>query len=102
MRNENTNEFVFTNNYRLPRKTTMERLEMYMGSGYGAIIKYGDKVIVTDVSYRGAFIAAIYKFDRKAESTGSSYIENGITFLKASEKTFEDGGHAVEWALKNL
>ena len=101
MRNENTAEFVFTNYFRLPRKTTMENLDGYVGSGYGAIVKYGDKVIVTDVSYRGEFIAAIYKFDRKAESMGSSYVESDITFLKASEKTFEDGGHAIEWALQN-
>lgn len=92
---ENTNSC-----YRLPNMTTMERLSCIITSGEGAVLKMGDKVLVTDIAWKG-FIAAVYEFIETPEETGYGYIECRLNLIAMSEDLFEDGGHAIAWAMNN-
>ena len=47
------------NHYKLPNTTTMESLQIKVSAGEGAVLKMGDKVLVTDHAWKG-FIAAAY------------------------------------------
>lgn len=49
------------NHYRLPNTSTMENLSMKVTAGEGAVLKMGDKVLVTDHAWKG-FIAGVYEF----------------------------------------
>ena len=42
--------------------TTMERLTMQTNPTYGAVIKYGDRVFHTDLTWKGGFSARVYEF----------------------------------------
>ena len=93
-------EFKTFNDYRLPIMTSMERLQMDFGS-YGTVLQYGEYAIVTDVNYKGWYIAAIYEFVENPGEDGFSAIECRINLVKVADETFVDGGHALEWAIKN-
>ena len=53
--------------------TTMEKLQMKVGPS-GAVLKYGEKVLVTCETYYG-FTAEVYEFVETPEETGLGYIE---------------------------
>lgn len=40
--------------------TTIEKLQLNVSASYGAVVQYGDKVLVTDISWKGGFTAEIY------------------------------------------
>lgn len=84
--------------YRLPNTTTMENLAMQVTATEGAVLRMGDKVLVTDIAWKG-FIAGVYEFIETPEETGYSYIECRLNLICMSEELFEDGGHAIAWAL---
>lgn len=84
--------------YRLPNTTSMENLSMKVSAGEGAVLKYGDRVLVTDIAWRG-FIAGVYEFLETEEETGLSYVECRLNLIAMSEETFGDGGHAIAWAM---
>lgn len=84
--------------YRLPNMTTMENLSMRISSGEGAVLKMGDKVLVTDLCWKG-FIAAVYEFIETPEETGYGYIECRLNLIAMSGEIFEDGGHAIAWCM---
>jgi len=84
--------------YRLPNTSTMENLSMKVCAGEGAVLKMGDKVLVTDHAWRG-FIAGVNEFIEDEEETGYSYIECRLNLIAMSNETFEDGGHAIAWAM---
>ena len=92
-------EFRHFNDYRLPITTSMERLQMDFG-GYGNVLQFGEFALVTDVNYKGQYIAAVYEF---VETPGEEFssIECRLNLINFADETFEDGGHAIEWALKN-
>ena len=62
------------NGYKLPNTTTMESLQIKVSAGESAVLKMGDKVLVTDHAWKG-FIAAAYEFIETPEETGYGYIE---------------------------
>ena len=76
------------NRYRLPNT-----------AGEGAVLKMGDKVLVTDHAWKG-FIAGVYEFIETPEETGYSYIECRLNLIAMSAELFEDGGHAIAWAMQ--
>ena len=84
--------------YRLPNTTTMEKLSMQVTAGEGAVLKMGGKVLVTDAAWKG-FIAGVYEFVETPEETGLGYIECRLNLIAMSADLFEDGGHAVAWAM---
>ena len=86
------------NHYCLPNITTMEKLSMKVCAGEGAVLKMGDKVLVTDHAWKG-FIAGVYEFLETPEETGLGYIECRLSLIAMSGELFEDGGHAIAWAM---
>ena len=87
------------NHYKLPNTTTMESLQIKVSAGEGAVLKMGDKVLVTDHAWKG-FIAAAYEFIETPEETGYGYIECRLNLIAMSGELFEDGGHASAWAMQ--
>lgn len=77
--------------------TTMEKLQMKVGPS-GAVLKYGEKVLVTCETYYG-FTAEVYEFVETPEETGLGYIECRLSLFEKAEKHFEDGGHAIAWCI---
>lgn len=99
------NEFRATKNgYRFERQTTMENLAMSVTPGCGMVCKYGDHVLMVDRRRGrwGRFVAAIYEFTETPEETGASESECRLNFCAASADTFEDGGHAMAWAIQRV
>lgn len=86
------------NCYRLPNTTTMENLAMKVSAGEGAVLKMGDRVLVTDHGWKG-FIAGVYEFIETPEETGYGCIERRLNLIAMSEEIFEDSGHAIAWAM---
>ena len=84
--------------YRLPNMTTMESLSMRITAGEGAVLRMGDKVLVADIVWKG-FIASVYEFVETPEETGYDYIECKLNLIAMSSDLFEDGGHAIAWAM---
>ena len=82
------------------KTTTMETLECEVGSG-GAVLRYGEYVIVTHFVFDG-YVTAIYEFIETPEETGFSRIECRLNFVEQADEYFKDGGHAVEWALGRI
>ena len=85
--------------YRLPNTTTMENLSMQVSAGEGAVLRFGDKVLVTDHAWKG-FIAGVYEFIEDEEETGLSYVECRLNLISMSNETFPDGGSAIQWVLQ--
>ncbi len=85
--------------YRLPNSTTEEGLAMKFSVGYGAVLRYGDRVLVTDRAWKG-FIAAIYEFIENPEETGLAECECRLNLTHMSGEAFQDGGHAIAWAMR--
>ena len=75
--------------YRLPNK---------VNATVGAVLKMGDKVLVADRGWKG-FIAGVYEFVDTPEETGLDEIECRLNLTAMSQEVFEDGGHAIEWAM---
>ena len=84
--------------YRLPNTTTMENLAMKVNAMDGAVLKMGDRVLVTDRGWKG-FIAAVYEFVDTPEETGLDEIECRLNLVVMSQEVFADGGHAIQWAM---
>lgn len=80
--------------------TTMEKLSLSVSPSYGAVLKYGDKVFVTDCGYPDVFTAKIYEFVDNPEETGLDAYECRLNLIKTAVQRFEDNGHAIEWCLK--
>ena len=85
--------------FRLPNSTTMESLIARLTTTEGAVLKKGERILVTDRG-RGGFLAGVYEITDTPEETGFGYIECRLNLIAMSEKIFEDSGSAIEWALK--
>ncbi len=83
--------------YRLPNSSTMENLSMQVSAGEGAVLRFGDKVLVTDHAWKG-FVAGVYEFIDEEEEF--SYVECRLSLISMSSETFQDGGSAIQWALQ--
>lgn len=82
--------------------TTIEKLQGRVTRSYGAVIKFGDKVFVTDTYYKGGFTAEIYEFIETPEETGLGDIECRLTKWAEADKTFTDNGHALNWCFEQV
>ncbi|MCM1006369.1 MAG: hypothetical protein NC485_00275 [Ruminococcus flavefaciens] len=81
--------------------TTMERLEMNGCAEQGAVLKYGEKVLVCGLTCRG-FEAAVYEFIDDEEEAGLSYVECRINLRTTAPTPFDDGGDAIKWCFDHL
>ena len=86
---------------RWPKTTTMEHLdEMRFGTS-GAILRYGEQILVVGMECWG-FHAAIYEMVETTEETGFADIECRLNLVEAATDLFEDGGHAMVWCMKRI
>ena len=54
--------------------------------------------IVAKQTYFG-FVSTVYEFIETPEETGLDWIECRLNLYEQADKYFDDGGHAIEWAL---
>ena len=73
-----------------------------VSASYGAVVQYGDKVLVTDISWKGGFTAEIYEFIEFPEDTGLGDIECRLVPWAEAEETFKDNGHALKWCFEQI
>lgn len=81
---------------------TMEKLMDRISPTYGAVIKYGSKVFITGVTYRGDYTARVYNFIETPEEIGVSEIECRLELWAEAKDRFVDSGHAIEWCFKQI
>ena len=84
--------------YRLPNVTTMEKLSMLVNAGEGAVLKYGEYVLVTDHAWVG-FIAGVYEFIETPDEIDGGECECRLNLIAFPDELFIDGGHAIAWAI---
>ncbi len=82
--------------------TTMERLQMKVSASYGAVLKFGDKVFVTDCHWKGGFTAEIYEFVETPDETGLGDIECRLAPWGKTDERFADNGHAIVWCMAQV
>lgn len=95
---EKTEEHSMKAYYDFEEITSMENLQLKVSS-YGAVLRYGDKVLVTDIAWKG-FAAAVYEFVESPEEDGLADIECRLSLLEMTDEVFEDGGHAIAWCME--
>ena len=82
--------------------TTIEHLQLAVSATYGAVIKYDDKVFVTDITWRGGFTAMVFEFIETSEETGLGDIECRLAPWAEAKETFKDNGHALKWCFEQI
>ena len=79
--------------------TTMEHLQMKVSGSYGVVLKYGDRVFVSDCYYLGGFTAEIYEMVDDPEEMGLADIECRLALIQTATERFADNGHAIAWCM---
>lgn len=79
--------------------TTMEKLQMKVSGSYGVVLKYGDRVFVSDCHYKGGFTADIYEMVDDPEEMGLADIECRLALIETATERFIDNGHAIAWCM---
>lgn len=79
--------------------TTIERLQMKVSGSYGVVLKYGDRVFVSDCHHKGGFTADIYEMVDDPEEMGIPYIECHLALIQTATERFIDNGHAIAWCM---
>jgi len=82
--------------------TTIEKLQLDSIGSNGAVLKYNDHVLFTYCNWKGEFTGEVYEFIETPEETGLGDIECRLNCIKVSTEVFADGGHAIEWCLKQI
>lgn len=82
----------------MDRVTNLEHLIMDT-SPRGAVVKYGQNVLVTDLHWKGDYTAKVYEYIETPEETGLSDLECRLSLIAESRENFKDSGHALEWCL---
>ncbi|MBE6093978.1 MAG: hypothetical protein E7199_00695 [Schwartzia succinivorans] len=83
------------------KDTTMEYLALEGYAAMGAVLRYGEDVLVVGCE-RFGYHAAVYEMVEKPQETGLDDLECRIGLTGAAEEIFKDGGHAMEWCLKKI
>lgn len=81
-----------------PQVTTIEKLYDLLPCCYGAVLTYGDKVLVSMMNYKGEYEAAVYEFIDSIDE-GFTEIECRLNLCEVADETFKDGGHGIAWAM---
>lgn len=76
--------------------TTMEKLQVQQSAQFGATVRFGDKVLHTDMSCLHGFYCTVYEFVDDPDEVDE--IEARLNMV-AERLGFEDGGHALKWGL---
>ena len=86
---------------RWPKTTTMEHLDEMRYGTSGAILRYGEQILVVGMECWG-FHAAVYEMVETPEETGFADIECRLNLVETATELFEDGGHAMAWCMKRI
>ena len=76
--------------------TTMEMLRKHVSPVNGIVMRYGDRVFVSDLVPEGGFCAYVYRFTGKPKPNGQDH-EQRLSLEAVAETSFPDSGHAIEW-----
>ena len=76
--------------------TTMEMLRKHVSPVNGIVMRYGNRVFVSDVVPEGGFCAYVYRFTAEPKPNGQEH-EQRLSLEAAAEASFPDSGHAIEW-----
>ena len=76
--------------------TTMEMLRKHVSPVNGIVMRYGDRVFVSDLVPEGGFCAYVYRFTGKPKPNGQEH-EQRLSLEAVAEASFPDSGHAIEW-----
>lgn len=79
--------------------TTIERLQMKVSGSCGVVLKYGDRVFVSDCHYHGGFTADIYEMVDDPDEMGIPYFECRLALIQTATERFSDNGHAIAWCM---
>ena len=82
----------------LPNTITLKNLFDLSNELNGAVLKYDDKLLFTGVAFCD-YIGAVYKFI-DTEPDAANWHKVRLSLVTMSNEGFEDGGHAIEWAMK--
>ena len=85
---------------RFETMTNMEKLSCNLGSS-ATVIRYGEYVMVAYRTFYG-FATAVYEFIETPDEIGLDWIECRLNLYEQADEYFEDGGHAIEWALGKI
>ena len=82
-----------------PVETTLENLQVRFSGSYEAALQYGGHAVVAaytwDYEARDMIcVAAVYAYTSEDRN-----IEDTLRFIKTSEISFDDVGHALEWGI---
>ncbi len=83
------------------KTTTMEHLAMEGYAAMGAVLRYGENVLVVGCE-RFGYHAAVYEMVETPQKTGLGDVECRIGLVDASKEVFKDGGHAMAWCLSKI
>ena len=83
------------------KTTTMENLALEGHAAMGAVLRYGENVLVVGCE-RFGYHAAVYEMVETPQEAGLGDVECRIGLVEASEEVFKDGGHAMEWCLSKI
>lgn len=82
-----------------PAESTLENLQIRFSGSYEAAITYGGHVVAASYAWDDTArdmicVAAVYAY-----TTENHGIEDPIRFIKESDISFDDVGHALEWGI---
>lgn len=81
--------------------TTIEKLALDISPSYDAIVRYGGKVCVAKLHYKGGYQAEIYEFIDEPD-VDFSEIECRLSLSEKAAETFKTSGEAIMWCLKKI
>ena len=76
--------------------TTIEMLQKHVSPVNGVVMRYGDRVFVSDVVPEGGYCAYVYRFVGEPKPNGQDH-EQRLSLEAVADETFPDSGHAIEW-----
>ena len=77
--------------------TTMELLRNHVSPANGIVMRYADRVFVSDVIPEGGFYAIVYRFVSKPKPDERDLAQKRLALKAVAETAFTDSGHAIEW-----
>jgi hypothetical protein len=76
--------------------TTIEMLQKHVSPVNGVVMRYGDRVFVSDVIPEGGYCAYVYRFVGEPKPNGQDH-EQRLSLEAVADETFPDSGHAIAW-----
>ena len=85
--------------YKFDERSTPDLLENMVNPRSGIVVPYGRRYLVADQTVKGVAVAAIYE---KQDPVGERGTGTFVDLVEIATETFEDTGHAIEWAIRRV